>query len=103
MCVLFTECAYLIDLAEGNRPQRNVESGPAQLQARENEQKALSIWIKGATFQQITAAGFGIATPSGAWRAVHRALARIPKAEADQAHQAQLAWLQGSACCFGIR
>jgi hypothetical protein len=63
-------------------------------QARENEQKALSIWIKGATFQLIAAAGFGIATPGGAWRAVHRALARIPKAEADQARQAQLARLQ---------
>jgi hypothetical protein len=30
--------------------------------------KALSLWIKGATFQQIAAAGFGIATASGAWR-----------------------------------
>jgi hypothetical protein len=69
-------------------------SRPAQLQARENEQKALSIWLKGATFQQIAAAGFGIATPSGAWRAVHRALARIPKQEADQAREAQLARLQ---------
>jgi hypothetical protein len=29
--------------------------------------------------------------PSGAWHAVSRALARIPKAEADQARQAQLA------------
>jgi hypothetical protein len=67
---------------------------PAQLQARENEQKALSLWIKGATFQQIAAAGFGISTPGGAWRAVYRALARIPKAEADQARQAQLARLQ---------
>jgi hypothetical protein len=46
---------------------------------------ALSLWIKGATFQQIAAAGFGIATASGAWRAVHRALAQIPKQEADQA------------------
>jgi hypothetical protein len=35
-------------------------SRPAQLQARENEQKALSLWIKGATFQHIAAAGFGI-------------------------------------------
>jgi hypothetical protein len=43
-----------------------------------NEQKAPSLWIKGATFQQIAAAGFGIATASGAWRAVHRALAQIP-------------------------
>jgi hypothetical protein len=50
-----------------------------------NEQKAPSLWIKGATFQQIAAAGFGIATASGAWRAVHRALAQIPKQEADQA------------------
>src|SRR6202163_1315380 len=60
-------------------------SRPAQLQARENEQKALSLWVKGATFQQIAAAGFGIATASGTWRAVNRALARIPKEEADQA------------------
>src|SRR5438128_1406036 len=30
-------------------------SRPAQLQARENEQKALSLWIKGAAFQQIAA------------------------------------------------
>ena len=28
--------------------------------------------------------GFGIATASGAWRAVHRALAQIPKQEADE-------------------
>jgi hypothetical protein len=39
-------------------------------------------------------AGFGIATASGAWRAVHRALAQIPKQEADQAREAQLARLQ---------
>ncbi len=69
-------------------------SRPAQLQARENEQKALSLWIKGATFQQIAAAGFGIASASGAWRSVGRALARIPKQEADQAREAQLARLQ---------
>src|SRR5712691_10996939 len=69
-------------------------SRPAQLQARENEQKALSLWIKSATFQQIAAAGFGIATASGAWRAVSRAPARIPKQEADQAREAQLARLQ---------
>jgi len=35
-----------------------------------------------------------IATASGAWRAVSRALARIPKQEADQAREAQLARLQ---------
>jgi hypothetical protein len=51
-------------------------SRAAQLQAREN------------------AAGFGIATASGAWRSVGRALARIPKQEADQAREAQLARLQ---------
>src|SRR5258708_33212884 len=73
----------------GARPPR-----PAQPQARENEQKALSLWIKGATFQQIAAAGFGIGTASGAWRSVGRALARIPKQEADQAREAQLARLQ---------
>jgi len=48
----------------------------------------------GATFQQIAAAGFGIASASGAWRSVGRALARIPKQEADQAREAQLARLQ---------
>ena len=51
-------------------------------------------WIKGATFQQIAAAGFGIASASGAWRTVRRALARIPKQEADQAREAQLVRLQ---------
>jgi hypothetical protein len=81
-------------VVERERGGGDRSSRPAQVQARENEQKALSIWIKGATFQQIAAAGFGIATPSGAWRAVHRALARIPKQEADQARQAQLARLQ---------
>jgi hypothetical protein len=35
-------------------------SRAAQLQARENEQKALSLWIKGATFQQIAAAGLRV-------------------------------------------
>ena len=65
-----------------------------QLQARENEQKGLSLWLKGATFEQVAAAGFGIATANGAWRAVHRALARIPKGDADQAREAQLARLQ---------
>jgi hypothetical protein len=39
-------------------------------------------------------AGFGIATASGAWRSVQRALARIPKQEADQAREALLARLQ---------
>jgi hypothetical protein len=71
-----------------------VASRPAQLQARENEQKALSLWIKGATCQQIAAAGFGITSASGAWRATRRALARIPKQEADQAREAQLVRLQ---------
>jgi hypothetical protein len=69
-------------------------SRPAQVVARENEQKALALWVKGATFQQIAAAGFGITSASGAWRATRRALARIPKAEADEARQAQLARLQ---------
>ena len=46
------------------------------------------------TFEQVAAAGFGIATASGAWRAVHRALAQIPKQEADQAREAQLVRLQ---------
>src|ERR1700732_4639904 len=69
-------------------------SRPAQLQARENEQKALSLWIKGATFQQIAAAGFGIASASGAWRSVGPGPARIPKQEADQAREAQRARLQ---------
>src|SRR5882724_7653937 len=72
-------------LGGGDRSSR-----PAQLQAREDEHKALSLWIKGATFQQIAAAGFGIATASGAWRAVHRALARIPKQEADQTTSASV-------------
>jgi hypothetical protein len=67
----------------GDRSSRPRNSRPAQLQARENEQKALSLWIKGATYQQIAAAGFGIATANGAWRAVHRALARIPNEETE--------------------
>ena len=52
------------------------------------------LWLKGATFEQVAAAGFGIATVNGAKRAVHRALARIPKEDADQAREAQLARLQ---------
>jgi hypothetical protein len=77
------------------RPRTSdVESPPAQLEAPENEQKALSLWIKGATYQQIAVAGFGIASASGAWHAVHRALARIPKQEADQAREGQLVRLQ---------
>ena len=54
----------------------------------------MALWLKGATYQQIVATGFGISSIGGAWRAVRRALARIPKAEADQARQAQLARLQ---------
>src|SRR5712664_53075 len=81
-------------IGQSKRGGGDRSSRPAQLRARENEQKALSLWIKGATFQQIAAAGFGIATASGAWRAVHRALARIPKQEADQAREAQLIRLQ---------
>ena len=81
-------------IGQSKRGGGDRSSRPAQLQARENEQKALSLWIKGVTFQQIAAAGFGIATASGAWRAVHRALAQIPKQEADQAREAQLARLQ---------
>jgi hypothetical protein len=56
--------------------------------------KILSLWLNGATFEQVAAAGFGIAIANGAWRAVHRALARIPKEDADQAREAQLARLQ---------
>src|ERR1700738_4069512 len=81
-------------IGQSKRGGGDRSSRPAQLEARENEQKALSLWIKGATFQQIAAAGFGIATARGAWHAVHRALARIPKQEADQAREAQLARLQ---------
>src|SRR5260370_35645547 len=81
-------------IGQSKRGGGDRSSRPAQLQARENEQKALSLWIKGATFQQIAAAGFGIATAIGAWRAVSRALARIPKQEADQARAAQLVRLQ---------
>src|SRR6202011_2614190 len=66
-------------IGQSKRGGGDHSSRAAQLQARENEQKALSLWIKGATFQQIAAAGFGIATASGAWHAVHRALPRIPK------------------------
>jgi hypothetical protein len=81
-------------IGQSKRGGGDRSSRPAQLQARENEQKALSLWIKGATYQQIAAAGFGIASASGAWRAVRRALARIPKQEADQAREAQLVRLQ---------
>src|SRR6266478_4428883 len=81
-------------IGQSKRGGGDRSSRPAQLQARESEQKAQSLWIKGATYQQIAAAGFGIATASGAWRAVRRALARIPKQEADQAREAQLARLQ---------
>src|SRR5216683_1119707 len=81
-------------IGQSKRGGGDRSSRPAQVQARENEQKALSLWIKGATFQQIAAVGFGIATASGAWRAVHRALAQIPKQEADQAREPQLARLQ---------
>ena len=81
-------------IGQSKRGGGDRSSRPAQLQARENEQKALSLWIKGATFQQIAAAGFGIATASGAWRSVGRALAQIPKQEADQAREAQLVRLQ---------
>jgi hypothetical protein len=66
-------------IGQSKRGGGDRSSRSAQLEARENEQKALSLWIKGATYQQIAAAGFGIATASGAWRAVHRALALIPQ------------------------
>src|SRR5438445_13726441 len=81
-------------IGQSKRGGGDRSSRSAQLQARENEQKALSLWIKGATFQQIAAAGFGIASASGAWRSVGRALAQIPKQEADQAREAQRARLQ---------
>ena len=47
-------------------------------------------WLQCPTRQTRSA----LATASGAWRAVSRALARIPKQEADQAREAQLARLQ---------
>src|SRR6476646_8337895 len=61
-------------IGQSKRGGGDRSSRPAQLQARENEQKALSLWIKGATFQQIAAAGFGIATASGA-----RCIGRWPR------------------------
>jgi hypothetical protein len=72
------------------------KSRSAQLRARENEQKALAVWIKGATHEQIAASGIdGITTASGAWRAIQRALRRIPEADAQQARKAQIARLHG--------
>jgi hypothetical protein len=47
-------------IGQSKRGGGDRSSRPAQLQARENEQKALSIWTEGATFQQIAAAVFGI-------------------------------------------
>jgi hypothetical protein len=47
-------------IGQSKRGGGDRSSRPAQLQARENEQKALSLWIKGATYQQIAAAGFGV-------------------------------------------
>ena len=81
-------------IGQSKRGGGDRSSRPAQLRARENEQKALALWLKGATFEQVAAAGFGITTASGAWRAVRRALVRIPKKEADEAREAQLARLQ---------
>ena len=81
-------------IGQSKRGGGDRSSRPAQVQARENEQKALALWLKGATFEQVAAAGFGITTASGAWRAVRRALVRIPKKEADEAREAQLARLQ---------
>jgi hypothetical protein len=49
---------------------------------------------QGCDFPANSGGGFGIATASGAWRSVSRALARIPKQEADQAREAQRARLQ---------
>src|ERR1700674_5728094 len=81
-------------IGQSKRGGGDRSSRAAQLRARENEQKALALWLKGATFEPVAAAGFGITTASGAWRAVRRALVRIPKKEADQAREAQLARLQ---------
>jgi hypothetical protein len=81
-------------IGQSKRGGGDRSSRPAQVQARENEQKALALWLKGATYEQVAAAGFGITTASGAWRAVRRALVRIPKKEADEAREAQLARLQ---------
>ena len=49
-------------IGQSKRGGGDRSSRSAQLEARENEQKALSLWIKGATYQQIAAAGFGIAS-----------------------------------------
>src|SRR5437870_13860441 len=81
-------------IGQSKRGGGDRSSRPAHLQARENEQKALSLWIKAATFQQIAAAGFGVASASGAWRSVQRLLARMPRQEADQARAGQRARLQ---------
>jgi hypothetical protein len=81
-------------IGQSKRGGGDRSSRPAQLQARENEQKALAYWLKGGTFEQIAAVGFGITTASGVWRAVRRALIRIPKREADEARAAQLERLQ---------
>jgi len=53
-------------VAEASDPMEQAKHGgdhssrPAVLQARQNEQKALSLWLKGATYQQIAVTGFGI-------------------------------------------
>lgn len=72
----------------GDRSSRS-----ARYKARTNERQALTLWLKGATFAQIAENGY-FTTPSGAWRAVYRALRDIPRATAEDARQAQLARLQ---------
>src|SRR6202022_3192556 len=78
-------------IGQSKRGGGDRSSRPAQVQARENEQKALAIWLKGATYEQVAAAGFGITTASGAWRCARFG---IPKREGDEAREAQLPRLQ---------
>jgi hypothetical protein len=64
--------------------RRSPTQMPARIAAvKEKEARALEMVKAGATLAVIASA-LGYANPSGAWKAIQRGLAAIPKAEADE-------------------
>jgi hypothetical protein len=91
MClvVAFSEQFVTQENIGGDRHSRG-----AVLRTRERERRALELWLRGTTYEQIADSGIGIMTASGVAKAVKRTLRAIPEKTAHEARHAMAERLQ---------
>jgi hypothetical protein len=85
----YSEQLVIPDNVGGDRHSRGVI-----VQTRERERRALELWLRGTTYQQIADSGVGILTASGVAKAVKRALRAIPEKAAQEGRLAMAERLQ---------